>query len=71
MNDSLRVVKVGGSLFDWPELRERLHRWLSDAIPADHWRNATAARSGVSASGRVPVSGHIRQVPLTAHRVDV
>jgi 5-(aminomethyl)-3-furanmethanol phosphate kinase len=36
MKRPLTVVKVGGSLFDWPELRERLGRWLADAIPADH-----------------------------------
>jgi aspartokinase-like uncharacterized kinase len=26
------VIKVGGSLFDWPNLRERLHAWLEREV---------------------------------------
>ena len=32
----IRVVKVGGSLFDLPDLAERLHRWLAAQAPAHH-----------------------------------
>ena len=32
----IRVVKVGGSLFDLPDLAERLHRWLAAQVPAHH-----------------------------------
>ncbi len=31
---SIRVIKLGGSLLDWPELRRRLHRWLDAEPPA-------------------------------------
>lgn len=32
----IRVVKVGGSLFDIPDLAERLHDWLAKQEPAHH-----------------------------------
>ena len=32
----IRVVKVGGSLFDLPDLAERLHQWLAAQRPAHH-----------------------------------
>jgi len=32
----IRVVKVGGSLFDLPDLAERLRQWLSLQTPAHH-----------------------------------
>ena len=32
----IRVVKVGGSLFELPDLSERFHRWLVDQAPAHH-----------------------------------
>ena len=32
----IRVVKVGGSLFDLPDLAERLRQWLSRQTPAHH-----------------------------------
>ena len=32
----LRVVKVGGSLFEVPDLTERLQRWLTSQTPATH-----------------------------------
>ena len=32
----IRVVKVGGSLFDLPDLAERLHQWLAAQAPAHH-----------------------------------
>src|SRR5439155_3520205 len=35
MNESLAVVKVGGSLYDLPDLGDRLRRWLS-ALAAPH-----------------------------------
>ena len=30
----IAVVKVGGSLFDWPELGPRLRKWLATLSPA-------------------------------------
>jgi aspartokinase-like uncharacterized kinase len=37
MTQLVSVVKVGGSLFDLPDLGERLRHWLAgDAIPAGH-----------------------------------
>lgn len=35
-NISTRVVKVGGSLFDLPELGRRIHNWLAQQSPAFH-----------------------------------
>ncbi len=32
----IRVVKVGGSLFDLPNLAERLRQWLTEQAPAHH-----------------------------------
>ncbi len=32
----IRVVKVGGSLFDLPDLADRLRAWLSEQSPAHH-----------------------------------
>jgi len=32
----IRVVKVGGSLFDLADLAERLQRWLAEQTPAHH-----------------------------------
>jgi aspartokinase-like uncharacterized kinase len=32
----IRVVKVGGSLFDLPDLAQRLRRWLARQTPAHH-----------------------------------
>jgi len=34
----IRVVKVGGSLFDLPDLAERLHNWLGEQTPAHQVR---------------------------------
>ena len=31
---ALRVIKLGGSLLDWPELRERFELWLAKQKPA-------------------------------------
>ncbi len=32
----MRIVKVGGSLFDLPDLAQRLRHWLADQPPAHH-----------------------------------
>jgi len=32
----IRVVKVGGSLFDLADLAQRLHKWFADQTPAHH-----------------------------------
>lgn len=34
MTCPLRVIKVGGSLLDWPELSDRFQNWLDSQFPA-------------------------------------
>ncbi len=36
MRTPIRVVKVGGSLFELVDLEDRLHRWLAEQSPAHH-----------------------------------
>lgn len=47
----IRVVKVGGSLFDLPDLADRLRQWLSRQSPAHH----------VLLAGGGPLAEQVRQ----------
>ena len=57
---SLRVVKVGGSLFDWPELPERLRAWLA----------AQESASMLLVPGGGPAADVIRAYDRTFHLGD-
>jgi aspartokinase-like uncharacterized kinase len=56
----IAVVKVGGSLYDLPDLGPRLHRWLSLSFPRSAWE-----RSGIRIAlvpGGGPLVDAIRQL---------
>ncbi len=64
MNTPLEVVKVGGSLFDLPDLGMRLRRWLAQREPA---RRVLIAGGGPFVETLREVSDLHRLDPVDAH----
>src|SRR5690606_31673474 len=60
MASALRVIKIGGSLLDWPELPIRFRRWLAAQPPA----------SNVIVVGGGPIVEGLRTVDR-AHRLSI
>lgn len=56
----IRIIKLGGSLLDWPELPQRFRRWLASQSPA----------SNVIIVGGGPIVDGLRSVDR-AHRLSV